>query len=456
MKTKFIYIMCLALIVSATACSVTPKYEKPSAKIPTAWSDLTQIDTVAVARDWWKGFGSSELNVLIDKALANNNELLAGVYKVEQSRATVKSAGAGVLPEVNGSAGTSNRRTNPVTSGSVSTNSLQAGVSISYEVDLFGRNRATIDAAKAQLAGKEYDLEALKLVVMAEVATNYFSLINQREKLVIAEEILKNEKEILKIIEARTAAGADSDIKMFEQKKTVNESEANLASITKGISVTENALAVLIGEAPKHIKFQAKSLADLKLPKIKADTPSRILDKRPDVCAAESALFEANANIGIARAAYFPSFSLTSGLDISSSGIGDQSATALSLVSSLAVPLFKGWSIEAGVEQATAREKELVETYRKTILEALQEVEDSMTAVRISNQREVSLLISRNQANKTYDLYSKKYESGNIDYQTFLTAKNSKLSTDNSYIDIRYESFEAAVTLFKALGGGWK
>lgn len=443
------------IVLLVEGCAGAPEYQKPSTKLPSSWRELTQTDSVVVSREWWKGFGSKELDGLMEKALAGNNDLLAGIYRVEQSRASLKSVGASVLPELDASVGTNNTRTNSITSKTVSSNSLQSGISVSYELDLFGKNRAAIEAAAAQVSASEYDQEALKLVVMADVSKNYFSLINQKEKLVASEKMLENEKKILKIIEARVVAGADSEIEFTQQSREVSATESEIETLKKSVAVTENALSVLLGDVPQKMELSAKSLSDFTVPEINPETPSRILDKRPDVCAAEAALFEANANLWVARAALFPSFSLTSGWNISASAIGDPTATAMSLVSSISAPLFKGWSLEAGVDQATAREKELTESYRQIVLEALQEAEDSINAVKIAAKREKQLLDAKQQADKNYELYNKKYESGSIDYRSFLTAENSKLSADNAYIQARYERLEAVSILFKALGGGW-
>jgi len=451
---KSLYVVSLLILVSA--CSQTPEHVRPELAIPTTWKDLSQTDPVAIAQDWWKNFNAPELNALMDKALANNSELKAGIYKIEQARASLKKSGADLMPSIDAKIGSSNSRTNPNSGKSYTSNNLSSGIDIAYEVDLFGANKAAVEVSKKNLEISEYDQEALKLVVMGDVASNYFTLVNLKERLDIADKNLSNAEEILKIVKSRRDMGLDSDIEVAEQKASVASIRAGRASIADQIKNTENALSVLLGETPQAIKTEVKSLSAVMLPKISPDMPSRILEQRPDVRTAEANLYIAEANIGIARAALFPSFTLSSGWSVTARSITDPSATALSLVSSLSAPLFKGWSLEAGVEQATASQKELIETYRQTVLESLQEVEDAISAVDTADKREIQLLQAQLNTTKAYDLSKKKYEAGSINYQTLLVAQNSQLSAEDTYLQARLVHFNSMVTLYKALGGGWK
>jgi len=450
---KIVYLfLCLVLLSSCSLNSETPK---PEIAIPDNWRALSQTDPVVIAKDWWKSFNSKELNGLIEQALENNTELNSGIYKVEQARAVLKKTNADLLPSVDSSIGATASMSNPTNGGSNGSRNYSAGISIAYEVDLFGSNKAQSDMAKKNIEIREYELESLKLVVMADVASNYFTLINLRERLAIADTHLNNVKKIKDIIKSRRDEGLDSDIEVAEQKSAVASAKSSRASILEQIKNTENALSVLVGEVPAKITTNVKSLSDISIPEIKPDMPSRILEQRPDMRIAESNLYIADANIAVARAALFPSFSLTSSWSIATKSFTNPSSTALSLVSAVSVPLFKGWSLEAGVEQATAEQKELAENYKQTVLEALQEVEDSLIAVKTDRKKEKYSRISLQNTNKIYDLNNKKYESGAIDYQTLLSHHNSKLSAEDSYLQSRLDYIKSIVTLYKALGGGW-
>lgn len=443
------------IFILLCGCTLSPDYQRPSVDTPANWSVTDKNSTQNVAKDWWTSFGSAELNALMDDALANNNDLLAGVQRIVQARASLKTAGASLLPTVSGSGGASRSRTNPPEGKTVSATNLQAGVDISYELDLFGANRSEVEAAGANLKGSQYDQDALALVVMGDVAQGYFTLLNLRERLAIADSNLKNAKELLRIMEARVREGSESDLELSQQSAAVSNSEAARESLVEQISNAENALAVLLGKAPQSIIVEGKNLDNLTVPAIEPGQPSELLERRPDLRSAEASLVAANADIGAARAAFFPSITLGAGQSIAATGFGDPATTALSLASSLAAPIFQGGRLQGGLDQATARQKELAETYRKTVLVSFQETEDALAAVKAAQVRENSLRNAMQQAQKAYQLSKKRYDAGSIDFQTLLDTQNSQLSAEDSFSQARLARLAAAINLFKALGGGW-
>lgn len=439
---------CLAVL---TACSMVPAHDVGKIEIPSRWSMPQNTDSAEIAKDWWKTFGSEELNALMAQALVGNNDLRAGVHRIEQARAGLKIAGASLYPSADASGGTNRERLNGNTGGT----SWNAGAGITYELDLFGANRATIAGARANLAATQYGEDALSLIVMGDVAQTYFNVLTARERVAIADKNLKNAREVLRIVQARFDVGTESALETAQQKVVVSTSEAARASLEKQRILSENALAVLLGMTPQTLAIQTHNLYDLTIPAINAGQPSSLVLRRPDLRAAETDLMVAEADIGVARAQFFPMVNLGLDWSIGAAGFGDPTTTALSLLSSLTAPIFQGGRLQGGVEQATARQQELVETYHKTILVSFQEVEDALAGVTAAQKREDALNTAQKEAQRAYDLSKNQYDAGTIDFRSLLDTQAAMLNAQDSYAQARLERLTAAVDLYKALGGGW-
>jgi len=443
----------LALLTTSflAGCSMTPDYQRPDVSTPASFS-AGAAQATPINADWWTNFNAPALNTLMDQAIAQNNDIRAGVYRVEQARANLKIAGASLLPSIGGSAGTVRTfNNNPDSARS----NVSLGADISYELDIFGSNRANVSAARANLAGTQYGQDALNLVVMGDVARGYFTLLNLRERMRIADENLANAREVLRIINARFEAGSASALDLSQQKASVANNEASRASIEEAVSNAENALAVLAGQAPTTLNVSGTSLSGVTIPAIAPGQPSELLQRRPDIRASEADLVAANANIGAARAALYPSVNLGTNWSAAAAGFANPATTAMALAASLAVPIFQGGRLEGGVEQATARQKELAEVYRKTVLVSFQETEDALSAVKASEKRERAFATSLAEARKAYELSRQQFDAGAIDFQTLLDTQNGLLSAQDGYAQTRLERLSAAIDLYKALGGGW-
>ena len=448
MKIFFAIAMSLTVL---TSCSLVPEYMRPDTAAKEGWS-RESAEAKQISQDWWRNFSSDELNAFMATALEKNNDLQASLQRIEQSRAAIKIAGADLLPGVTASAGSSQGRVfdNNRTSSS---NDLNTGLNVAYEVDLFGANRAGVSTARANFYNSQFTTEALRLVVMGDVSNAYFNVLTAKVRLAVADKNLTAAKEVQRIIQAQFEAGRASALVVAQQNSAVASAEASRASIVNLQTASENALAVLLGQAPQTLAISGQDFSGLTIPAIAAGQPSELLQKRPDIRAAEMSLVAANANIGIARATYYPNLTLGVGANIST---GDASSQALSLASNLVAPIFQGGRIEGGVEQATARQKELVEIYRKTVLTAFQEVEDALADERAAWAREQALDIAQTEAQKSYNLSKSLYEAGSIDFQTLLDSQRVLLQAQDSYVQSKLERLAAAISLFKSLGGGWQ
>lgn len=446
-----------ALALSA-GCSMTPDYQRPAVPAAAGFSGTPAagaIEADAIARDWWKSFGSAELDGLMARALENNTDIRAAVARIEQARGQLRIAGADLVPSVDAVANASRQRSNPARGSTDYATDLSVGLGVAYEVDLFGRNRAGADAARANLRATEFDREAINLLTMGEVARTYFTLVNGYERLAIADQTIRNSGELLDIVEARLEAGAASRLEVAQQRAQLASTKAQRATLERGIANAENALAVLLGEAAQTVKVKARALSGLKIPAIAPGQPSRLLERRPDIQSAEQDLIAANANIGVARAAFFPTLNLGLDAGLARAGLGDPTSSILSLAAGLAMPIFQGGRLEGGLQQATGIQKELAESYRKAVLVAFQETEDALAAVRAAESSEKSLAVAARESTDAYRISRELFDAGSTDFQTILDVQRSELSARDAHTQSRAERLTAAVDLYLALGGGW-
>ncbi len=464
------------LLVSTmlASCSLIPDYQRPDVPVASQWSNgQGQQETPRLAFDWWKSFGSDELNQLMADGLNNNLDLKASYQRIQQSRASLTVARSSLFPTLdasadisrskslkdNGGGGTSFNQISGFSGGGNSRDgdtNFNGGLQVSYELDLFGANRAEIDSSRAQLLSTKYQYDALALVVMGDVSQTYFNILSARERLQIADQNLKNAQEILRIVNARYEAGSASGLETAQQKSSLGSFEANRAAILQEITVFENALAILLAKPPQTVAVAKQDLNNLIIPEINPTQPSTLLTRRPDIAAAEADLLAANADIGAARAAFFPSITLGAGVSAIASPITSSMTSALSTTSSILLPIFRGGALLGNLGLTKARQLELVETYRKTVLVAFQEVEDALAAEKASAQRELSFKTAMDEAQKAYDISMLRYKAGSIDFQTVIDSQSALLNAQQSYSLSRNERLTAATSLFKALGGGWE
>ncbi len=448
----------LGLLMILGACQLSPDYEEPQVTLPDTWRDEAAQSAASQAKidaAWWTSFKSAELDNLIDGAIAGNLDLRAALARIDQARASAKIAGAPLLPSVDASASTGWSRNNPSSGKTTSENSGRAGLSVGYEVDLFGRNRAGVTAAEANVRGSVYDRDALELVVKGDVAQGYFTLLNLRERMDIARNNLENSRQVLRIVEARFEAGTASALDVSRQRTSLASAEASLTALGNQERAAENALSILLGRAPSDLQLKEKGLRNIAIPQIPVSQPSAVVAQRPDVRSAEETLVAANADIGAARAAFFPVLNLGVDTTVALSPLSDPASVALALAASAAAPIFKGGQLQGGVERARARQAELAEAYRKTVITSMQEVENALSTAKAARAREVSLATAMQEARKAYSLSRDLYDAGAIDYQTMLDAERTLLSAEDSHASVRLEMLNAAVDLYKALGGGW-
>lgn len=433
-----------------TSCSLAPDYQRPEISAP-AWKEGAPSQNSEIAADWWKGFGSGELNALMQRALAHNNNLQASLQRIEQARAGLQIAGASLLPSA--SAAAESMKISEI-SGSREKDepSLAASAGISYELDLFGANRAGTDAARETLLSTQYAHDALALVIMGDVAQNYFNVLNLKERHRIAQDNLKSTEDLLKVVKARFQAGARTALEIAQQETVLSNAQAEVAALEQELALAQNALAVLVGEPPQAFSVADGNLDGINIPPMAALQPSTLLERRPDIQSAEAELIAANADIGAARAAFFPSVTIGTNLLLAA----NPSSAALALASSLYAPIFQGGRLEGNVNRVTARQKELAENYQQTVLVAFQESEDALTKVKTTQKREDALAQAAKKAREAYDMAKNQYALSVVDFQSVLDSQRLMLESKDRYARARFETLSARIDLFKAMGGGWR
>ena len=438
----------LFVSLALSACSLAPNYQRPHMVMPENWSSVPGVGDAPQqsTTSFWEELGSEDLNRLMKVALAGNLDLKAALHRIEEARAQAKVAGSALYPSVD--AGGSTSRTFQDVKNTTAARGLG---SISYELDLWGKNRNQAAAANYRAEATQYDREALRLVVASDTATFYTQVLSLNERTRIAESNLKNAEEVLRIIEARYRAGGVSGLEVSQQRVAVNTFRAALASLTEQRSTALNALAILLGEAPQNLRAPQADLAALTMPTVNLTPPATLLTARPDIESAEAGLRAANADIGTARALFFPS--LTLGTDASiAAGFGNPAASAVSLATNVLAPIFTGGKLTGNLEGVTARQKELAAQYQKTVLIAFQEVEDALAALKSNNEQAVLSVESVRESQNAYDIAKARFDAGAIDYLTLLETQRSLYQAQDNQIAIKERQLVAFIQLRKALG----
>jgi multidrug efflux system outer membrane protein len=431
-----------------SACSLAPNFERPQMAVPDGWSSVPGIALTSQQNTspFWEDLGSEDLNRVMKVALAQNLDLTAALHRIEQARAQVKVPGAPLYPSLDASGGTSRTLRDPV-----NVNAARGLGSINYELDLWGKNRNQKAAANYRAEATQYDRDALRLIVTADTAAFYTQILSLNERIRIAEGNLKNAEEVLRIIEARYRAGSVSGLEVSQQRVAVNSLRASLTSLAEQRATAANGLAILLGQAPQNLEAPKASLASLKLPEVSLTPPASLLTARPDIAGAEAGLKAANADIGSARAAFFPS--LTLGTDVSiAAGFGNPAASAVSLASNILAPIFTGGRLTGNLENVTARQKELAAQYQKTVLIAFQEVEDALATLKSNNEQALLARESVIESQNAYNIAKARFDAGAIDYLMLLETQRSLYQAQDNQISIYEAQIDAFILLRKALG----
>lgn len=471
MITRFLSAAMLA--ASLAACSMVPDYFRPAVDTPPAWDSRRDVAPLWPDAAWWRGFNSSELDQLIAAGQSSNTDLRAALARIRQAEAQARISGAALYPTLGLDAGASRTRQGrgalATSTASTSTslagrsdhvirNSYSGNLTVGYQLDLFGANAATAEAALARLESSRFDREAVAITLHADIAASYFTLLGLRDRIRLANETLRIAEDVLGVLERQRAAGASTDFEVAQQRSAVATQRATVAGLQQQERVALDALAVLLGRPPQGFRVEANSLDAVNLPPVLAGLPSELLLRRPDLRRAEANLVAANFDIGAARAARFPSLALTARAGTQSSNTGmllDPTTMVYSIASSLTAPIFEGGRLEGQEDLSRARNQELIETYRGAILTAFRDTEDALSATAITAQQYLHAQEAFDQAREAYRIVESRFRAGTVDFINLLDAQRSVFAANDTLVQAYLSRFTAIIDLYEALGGGW-
>jgi len=446
-----------ALLLGGCAISGNTPTDAPG--MPQSYAELAAADAAAPAADWWGAFGSQELSSLIAAALASNPDLAIAAERVRQAEAQARIAGATLFPALNLGAGSSRRETH-VDGGSWQTgDASSAAFSASYEVDLWGKNASGVRSAEAALRASRYDRETVRLTLVAGVANAYFQVLSLRGRLATARENLSVAERVFAVVDSRVRNGAVSKLDLARQQAAVLTQQAAALPLELQERQTLFALAMLLGRAPEGFDTAASTIAGLDVPRVAPGLPAQLLVRRPDLASAEAQLAAANANVAAARAALLPGIGLTGSAGLASDvllNFMNGPTATLAIGASLLQPIFDGGRLRAQVDAAAARERELVENYRKAVFAALADVENALAAGGRTAEQELLQQQVVAQARVALRLAEIRYREGADDLLTALDAQRTLFQAEDQLAQIRLARLQASLALFKALGGAWK
>ncbi len=464
---KTVAAVCLAALlpIFAGGCTLAPKYVQPKPPLPSDWTSGTgaKAESGTTMRDWRNVIADEPTKRLVELALANNRDLRVAALNIVAAQAQYQIQRADLLPKIDATAGANMNRTPAKLSSSgkaVTSRTYSVGLGFSsFELDLFGRIQSLKDEALETFLATEASRRSVELSLVAEVATAYMTLAADREQLALAQEILETEQASYEIVRQRHEFGVANDLELAQAQTTVDTARVQRAKYEAQVTQDENALAVLVGMPLGPELLPAKSLAEITPPTpVPAGLPSEVLTRRPDVLAAEHQLKAANADIGAARARYFPSIGITSSVGFASSQVNDlfnSPAGAWSFVPQLTLPIFHTGAIRAGVKYSEAQRDIMVAQYEKTVQTAFKEVSDAL-ALTASLEEQVKAQGSLVAASgKSYELSTLRYENGVDSYLTKLDSQRSYADSRQALIAARLSRLANTLTLYKALGGGW-
>jgi multidrug efflux system outer membrane protein len=446
----------LALLVSG--CMIGPDYVRPAVETPPVWRLSEQNAKDLANTAWWEQFGDPVLNDLVATALRENKDLMIAAARVEEFAGNYGIVRSGLFPQVGaGYQPSRQRNTLPGDIDSSVYNSYQAVLNAGWEIDIWGRIRRQTEAANAQLLASEEGRRGVILSLVSSVAASYINLRALDRQLEIARETAKSRGESYEIFKLRFEGGVISQLQLSQNKSQYEEALATIPPLEKAVAQQENGLSVLLGRNPGPI-VRGKTIDQLALPLIPAGLPSDLLERRPDIRRAEQNLIAANALIGAAKAAYYPTISLTGLFGYASLGLGNlfnSSSKVWQYAAPISMPIFTAGGLAGQMQVAEATQQQALFGYQKAIQEAFREVNDAL----VNQDRTGAQLVAQKSQVTSLVEYSEiarlRYENGYTSYIEVLDAERSLFNAQLQYTQTQQAQFQAMTNLYKAMGGGW-
>jgi NodT family efflux transporter outer membrane factor (OMF) lipoprotein len=447
-----------------TACAIGPDYQRPAMEVPAAYKErgdwkLAEPKDELIRGKWWQVFADSQLNALAEQVDVSNQNLKAAEAKFRQATALTQAARAGLFPTI--SANASSTRSSGAasrsggSSGTATNHSLTANAA--WELDLWGRIRRQIESSNASAEASAADLEAVRLSLQSELAISYFQLRVSDEQKQLFDDTIVEYQRSLDLSKNRYNVGVAAKADVIQADAQLKSTVAQAIDLGVQRAQLEHSIAVLIGKAPGSFSL-AREKFTLKMPVMPVGMPSTLLERRPDIAAAERRVMAANAQIGVARAAWFPTLSLSASGGYASPTLADWISAPnrfWSMGPQLALTLLDFGKRSAATDQAVASWEQTVATYRETVLEGFQEVEDNLAALRILEQEAAVQDDAVRSARESVVLTLNQYKAGTVSYLNVVTVQASLLSNERTAVSLLGRRLTAAVGLIRGLGGGW-
>lgn len=442
----------------AGCITVGPDYQPPAPALPAQWHNATPDAAAAQLAQWWQQFDDPTLDSLIARVLASSPDLRSAEAKLRESRQRAVVAGAARLPSVGASA--SARRSESAGAGSAS-DSYSAGFDASWEVDVFGGTRRSVEAAAATLAATEASLDDARVSLVAEVAKNYIELRSLQHRLGIARSNLASQVETEQTTRWRHQAGLVSELDKAQAASNLAQTRARLPALESSLEASRYKLAVLVGEPRERVvSLVGEDGAIPRGPAVLAvSIPAETLRQRPDLRAAERRLAAQTASIGVAEAARYPAFRLSGNIGLSATQFAElwrTDALAGSLLASISSTLFDGGRLRANVRIQEAVGEQVLIAYEKAVAQAVADVETALAALARGGERLAQLQIAADTGREAEAIARQRYAAGLIDFTAVLDAQRSLLSLEDTLASAQADQATALVQLYKALGGGWE
>jgi NodT family efflux transporter outer membrane factor (OMF) lipoprotein len=449
----------LVTACTVTGCSVGPDYKRPAVDTAPAfkegndWKPTEPADAIDRG-PWWHIFNDDVLNKLEDQIDISNQNVKSAAAAVEQARALVREAQAGYLPTITASVGRNRERQGALPAHTDNT----AGGSLSWPIDIWGQVRRSVESSRASAQSSDAALASARLSAQADLASDYFQLRGQDQLQVLLDDTVKADELALKITENRYRVGVAARADVVTARTQLLSAQAQQVSVPIQRATYEHAIAVLVGQQPATFAV-APTKIRTDVPTVPPVVPSELLQRRPDIAQSEREVASANAQIGVAKAAFFPSLSLTGSIEYLTGGPWSTLLHApnqtWSVGPGFTQTLFAGGLHKAQLDAARASWEESVDNYRQTVLEGFQQVEDELVTLRVLEKQsgvEDELVQAAREAEK---LTLNQYKSGTVPYSSVITAQTTRLAAEQSALTVFVSRLTASVTLVEALGGGW-
>lgn len=452
----------LAAASAALTCAgcIGPTYHRPQVALPSQWGTQvapTQHEWPDAA--WWHLFGSPTLEHYLAQAQTGGDDIAAAIARINEAVAQARIAGAPLYPAIGVSAEALRERSFTGSSSSLTYTEYTPQLNASYVLDFWGKNRAAHTAAVLQAQASRYDRETVTLTVTSDVAQSYFQALETRDLLQVAQNNLNNAQHILDGLQLEQQVGTVTALDVAQQAAVVGAVNASIPPLVQQLHVSMNALAVLLGELPETLPLPETGLDKVKLPPVIQGLPSQLLERRPDVAEAEAQLHAANANITVARAAFFPNVALTASGGYASSMLSDlltPSARVFELTGTVAQDIFEGGALRGQVQYSHARYAELLADYHKAVISALSDVENALISAQQTDEQERRQQLATDEAQRAFDFAQEQMTAGTTNILTVLNTETTLFTAEDQLVTVKFQHLQALLQLYQALGGGWE